>query len=102
MEPLENTAPRTASPTDSQRGPSDGGSNRCANSKPSGTNAASTSPMSIPPNVNSSGRMRPSRSEAINVMRIAENSEYFNAGSDGPKAATQTANAAAVVSSTRG
>src|SRR5580698_9053243 len=102
MEPLDTAAPINASPTDTHRGPHAYGTTNSANSPRRGTNHATIKPSTPPPTVNSSGKMRSSKSEAISAIMIAENSAYFKAGGVTPNAFTQIAKAMPVESSTSG
>src|ERR1035438_4303018 len=98
-------APSTASPSEAQCGLSRTPANHSstwAMSSLTGTNQASTSPAAIPPRVNSSGRMRASRSENVNPTNNALKRQNFTAARDGPSRQTKTKNSAPVSSSTTG
>src|SRR5580692_2594978 len=98
-------APTTASASEGQ--PDFGGTPKGHNSTCTmpflmGTNQAKTRPAAVPPKVNSSGRMRASKSENVSPTNNALKTQNFRAGRSGPSRQTQTKNRTPVNSSTTG
>src|SRR5207248_2381720 len=102
ISPDARNAPVSDSTTDAQRGLSAPQTRNVAMPGSSGTTPDSAIPNTVPPSVNSSGRIRSSKSVAINAIRIALSTEYFAAGQVNPNFATHNEKAAAVASSTSG
>src|ERR1700686_3395995 len=100
--PPQNRAANNDSAMDTSLGLSTRMSSIRTMPKLNGTKAANITPAAAPPSVNSSGKMRSSRSEKTNVIMMAEKRQNFMAAAVGPSIQTAQKNDTPVNSSTSG
>src|SRR5579864_168770 len=100
--PPQNTAAKNDSAMDTSLGFSTRRSSARTIPQLKGTKAANMTPATAPPSVNSSGRIRSSRSENTKVITMAEKTQNFIAAAVSPSIQTAQKNERPVNSSTIG